>query len=602
MMQIQEAGRSAGQPLLLVLSFWGYFFLIYRFGRVKEWFVPLVCMTGIGLTLFWGALSGAAALTADLVLAGGLAGGAVFLLFCIRGKIHLPKWNLCRCGFLLGTAAFGILSLNLELLHYDNFSHWAVIVKYLLSADRLPGADTAIVAFRDYPPGSSLFIYYVCRFAGHSRGMMLLAQNSMIFACFYAVFGIVKETRRFLLYAVLGMGCSVLSYLNITIRINNLLVDFLLPLLAMASAAVSYRCREEKGKLCLLQVILLGFTLTVKSTGAYFAGVAGIYALWEMIRGERACPGGGKESPKNGTAREKKVGCGRKSVFQRVILCVILLCGAVLPSLAWTYHVHTDLEGYKINNGTPAEENVYGQIAGEFIKAVFDPSGRAVRMLFFCIFLSALAVLYARLKMKKRWHLGRILPAVMILTALYYTGMLYMYLHSMSAGEALRLAGFERYACSVVTLAVGLLLMTAVVDMEQSFAVGIDEKGAYRAYSSPGAKRRYQYAVLGSVILAANFLYSEFNGLQCIREGYGKSLPARAEEIAGDRWYENGEADTGKYLVVAPDENDWAAEGEVRYVFRYFLWAPDVDVTKELSAGERREAEKEYDRIIYLED
>ena len=277
MIQIQETLRAAGQTLLLILSFWGYFFLVYRFGRVKEWFVPVVCMTGIGLALFWGGLAGDVSLAANMVLAGGLAGFVVFFIFCIRRKVRLPGRNLCRSCFIVGAAAFGILSLNLEMLHYDNFSHWAVIVKYLLSADRLPDADTVLVAFRNYPPGSSLFIYYVCRLAGHSRGMMLLAQNSMIFACFYAVFGIVKENRRFLLYSVLGTGCALLSYLNLTIRINNLLVDFLMPLLAMASVAVSYRCRDEKGKLCLLQILLLGFTVTVKSTGVYFAGTAAIY-------------------------------------------------------------------------------------------------------------------------------------------------------------------------------------------------------------------------------------------------------------------------------------------------------------------------------------
>ena len=246
MIQIQETLRAAGQTLLLILSFWGYFFLVYRFGRVREWFVPVVCMTGIGLALFWGGLAGDASLAANMVLAGGLAGFVVFFIFCIRRKVRLPGRNLCRSCFIVGAAAFGILSLNLEMLHYDNFSHWAVIVKYLLSADRLPDADTVLVAFRNYPPGSSLFIYYVCRLAGHSRGMMLLAQNSMIFACFYAVFGIVKENRRFLLYSVLGTGCALLSYLNLTIRINNLLVDFLMPLLAMASVAVSYRCRMRR--------------------------------------------------------------------------------------------------------------------------------------------------------------------------------------------------------------------------------------------------------------------------------------------------------------------------------------------------------------------
>ena len=73
-----------------------------------------------------------------------------------------------------------------------------------------------------------------------------------------------------------------------------------------------------------------------------------------------------------------------------------------------------------------------------------------------------------------------------------------------------------------------------------------------------------------------------------------------AEALAGDRWRAGGETDDRRYLILAPDEDGQVSDGEVRYVFRYFLWAPDVDVTEDLSDMEREEAEKEYARIIYL--
>ena len=73
-----------------------------------------------------------------------------------------------------------------------------------------------------------------------------------------------------------------------------------------------------------------------------------------------------------------------------------------------------------------------------------------------------------------------------------------MYLYLMPREEALRLAGFERYACSGMTLYAGILLLQAVADLEGSFTVDIDLRGAYRAYASPASKRRYQYAVLGT--------------------------------------------------------------------------------------------------------
>ena len=252
--------EDIGKTFLFLLSLWGILFAVSYFGKVRIWFVPVTCAAGISLVLFWGGLSDRLALAADLVFLAGLAGGGVFIYCVLKGRIRFPVWSLFGACFGAGVAVFTILIVNLRLLHYDNFSHWALVVKYLLTEGSFPGGDAALIPFRDYPPGSSVFIYYVCRFAGRSQGVMLLAQNSMIISCFFAVFGIVKERRRFLLYSFLAMGCAFLSYLNLTIRINNLLVDFLLPLLAMASVAEAYRCRDEKGKLCILEIILLGFT------------------------------------------------------------------------------------------------------------------------------------------------------------------------------------------------------------------------------------------------------------------------------------------------------------------------------------------------------
>ena len=222
-------------------------------------------------------------------------------------------------------------------------------------------------------------------------------------------------------------------------------------------------------------------------------------------------------------------------------------------------------------------------------------------MFIVCISLAAGAILYARFHMKKRWRLRYILPTGIVMVVLYYVGMLYMYLYFMPAEEALRLAGFERYACSVMTLFAGVLIMGATVDMEGSFAVDIDERGAYRAYSSPGAKRRYQYAVLVTILIGVNFFYSEANGLRSIRADYEASLPGRVEQALGDRWYENGEIDERTYLVAASDENGQVSSGEVRYVCRYFLWTPNVDTVESVSEEELEKLSGGYDCVIVLD-
>lgn len=46
----------------------------------------------------------------------------------------------------------------------------------------------------------------------------------------------------------LAAGCSLLSIFNITIRINNLLVDFILPTMCLASIAIIYTYRNDLKK------------------------------------------------------------------------------------------------------------------------------------------------------------------------------------------------------------------------------------------------------------------------------------------------------------------------------------------------------------------
>ena len=93
------------------------------------------------------------------------------------------------------------------------------------------------------------------------------------------------------------------------------------------------------------------------------------------------------------------------------------------------------------------------------------------------------ASVYGAVTGKRGWGLPWALAWDLLLLAVYYGGMLGMYLYLMPEEEALRLAGFERYACSGMTLYAGILLLQAVADLEGSFTVDIDLRGAYRAYA-----------------------------------------------------------------------------------------------------------------------
>ena len=130
----------------LGLSCGGY---MLAFARVfGGWLAPLTALCALGLFLYCGALAG----LLEAAAAAALAGGVACLAVCLAQK--RPRWGPARLGavcFAAGCVPFLWQAAGMELTHYDNFSHWALVVKYLLCAGALPGADAVLVPFRDYP-------------------------------------------------------------------------------------------------------------------------------------------------------------------------------------------------------------------------------------------------------------------------------------------------------------------------------------------------------------------------------------------------------------------------------------------------------------------
>lgn len=567
--------------LALGLSMAGYVLVMHKRLHIISWFSPLLAVCGISLLLYIGGLLGALEETAYAVYAGGFMGITYIGTLVVKNKIRLQRPGLAMVCLGIGSIIFLFVVRKQNLLHYDNFSHWALIVKYLLTAGKFPDAADTLVSFKDYPVGSSIFIYYVCFFLGKEEGIMLIAQTLLILSCFSAVFGIAREQRRFFLYSFLAMGCSMLSYLNVAIRINNLLVDFLLPLMAMASITMTFRYKNDPKKAFLCMALVLGFTGIIKNTGLIFAGVAFAFYLWTVWH-------------------EKK-----SLIRYKIGWTVIDVVSVLFPYLLWKYHVNISLGGieskFRLYSPASVEPDMYGQIFWDFIRAGTDPSGRAIQVFAIGNLLSMSLIFYVKFRVKKQWKLGWTLFFADLMILMYYSGILALYLYAMPEEEALRLAGFERYSSSIMLLFAGILILQATVDIEGSFAVGIDERGSYMAYSSPEAKRSYQYAVLLSLALAVNFLFSEANGLLSIQESYKESLPGKVKNITGDRWYQDGKTDESRYLVVASDKEGQVSDWNVWYVCRYFLYAPNVEVITCLDAENIETVLNKSDYIIVLD-
>ncbi len=569
----------------LFLSFTGYFYVIYRHLHFSWYTIPIFISSMISIGTYVGGLANLLLPVSYCIYLLGILGFMYMLTAWIKQglpKIHIEAFPIL---FIIGTIIFFLLTINLHLQHYDNFSHWAIIVKYLLTANSFPNAATAMISFKEYPLAASSFIYYICLFLGHSQGVMLLAQNILIFSCMLSVFGIIQEKNRFLLYIFLAFGMTLLSILNITIRINNLLVDFLLPMCTLSAIAIIYIYKDQLSKTMLCLIPLLAMTNLLKSTGLIFSSIALCFFAYTLIR-------------------DKKY-----RNLKTMMLFLLFIIITLIPYILWNYHLDSIIQGAtKFSTTNISSEfiklpaSMYSQVISKYLSTIFSFQNRSSQMLFLYEIVSISVIIFYKVKYKKNLRLTPAYVWLNVVVILYYIGILGLYLFSMPYDEAIYLAGFERYACSIVILFGGGLFIAGTLDIEDSFYIKLgNQKYDYKAFYSPKTKQRYQKAVLVFAILALNLLYSEFNGLLSIESQYETSLPGKISSLLGDEWPENGQTNENHYLLITNDSDAQISSYYVHYTAKYFLYSPYVDATNTLDEGFIKNELKKYDYIIVLE-
>ncbi|MEN6595885.1 MAG: hypothetical protein ABFC31_13155 [Clostridiaceae bacterium] len=562
------------------------------FARVY-WKVParasyIFVLSTLSCLVFFSGLLGVLLYAAYALFFGGLA---LLVWLLVKRKMALAygtsSLNAMNLAFAAGTVALIVSLIDTKFIHYDNFSHWAVVVKSMLISNRFPAIASAIIDFKSYPLGSSSFLYYFCRVVGNSQGVMLTGQGLLLVACFYAVFGVIRDVKRFLLTVLLGLGCAVLAFYNISIRVNNLLVDFLLPALALAAVGIIAAEKKSFRAACFTCLPVLGLLVIVKSTGAIYAALAGAFLLYRAVR------------LRNAEAKPRP--------YPWLALATIV--AALLPLVLWNIHTAIafpgvaskfsfDLSGLTSLTGGKTPEQIRA-IATLYIETVTSLKELATQGILLFNGLALAAYLIARFAFKKRWNLLKVLIVLDAIVVVHNAGILAMYIIAMPLDEALRLAGVERYASSMVLLMIGALSMCAVCDVERSFYVQQGERRDVRAFKSLTTKNIYQTATVVLTLAAAMVLLSEFNGMNSIKASYGESLPARVEALVGDSWQQ--EDDETRYLFYATDTDDQVTNYYLPYVGRYFLFASQVDAVSSFDEASFLAQIQTYDQFIILE-
>lgn len=557
---------------VLACALIGWGFWAWRLLDVNACFMPAFVICAATVVVYLGGIAGLLAPAAWAVVVGGLGAFGCMAYELGKNPPARMRVSLAAACFALGALLFLSALPGAHLEHYDNFSHWATAVKVLLSTGAFPTPDTTLIEFSNYPLGTTSWLYLFCSLAGHGEGMMLLGQGVLIFALFAAVFGAVRHTRAILPYLALAAGCSVLSLFNVTIRINNLLVDFILPLATMACWVVVGRYHGSARREFGLLVPLMAFLVIVKSTGAVFAAFVVAFFCVRLVRDARARRRGVEGAPSRPGVR-----------YWCWAVCA--LAASFSTYLAWQWHMKTAMAGVtnKFDVASAAANAVAGgktpeqvhDVVVAFLQAACDLATRPA--LGFVAINVAVIVAIVALRALKGVRLRRLAADLALLDAMtlaYYAGILAMYVLSMPLDEALTVAGFDRYACSIIVLFAGGVALGAVAELEGHMAFAADGSPAFQV---PAQKRAYQKGVLACLALTLGLLTSEYNGMLYNASEYETSLPCVMRSVTGDRWYAGGAADETHYLFYGSDADGRMTSYYFTYVARYYMYAPNID-------------------------
>ncbi|MDB6354180.1 lantibiotic ABC transporter permease [Trichococcus sp. K1Tr] len=570
---------------LFILSIYGFKWLLQQFLGIdpKVGWIAACCLNI--LILYFGAFAGMLESTAIVLAIVGWSFASCGLYSKFRKKkLFQPRLNLINIGLLVYFLLFAYTLLNTKLEHADNFSHWATIVKFLYTESRLPTASDTIISFGSYPLGSSLFVYYATKMAGFSDGAMLIGQFLLIYSCVIALFAPVRDESRTLVVAMNFSLLAVFNYFNVSIRMSNLLVDFLLPLLTLAGIAGIYSMRKNIKALSVYFILIASVLSLIKNSAIFFVGILFIYYLYTVV------------------VARKWFG----KIWHLPANVLAVYGASLIPYIMWTIHVGQQFSSSKHAVSLSRYQQIFlekdasitAEITEKFMAALADFTSIPSQGILLFNFVMIASYISIRFFVKRNNSILRCTVIVDLIIVAYYIGMYVMSLFSMPTEEALVLAVFERYASSIIIFSLGIAMMVLSREIDYSlFEQGIQSRN-HRSFKNLTTKKVYQFSSMGLLFFATIMLLSENNDMM-YNNMYKNSVPYAFSEIVENQMTMSSE----RYLVISADK-EAIEDGLISYVGKYYLYSPNVEAVENFMMDDDSFLNliQKYDKIVVLDD
>lgn len=559
--------------VLFWLSIFGYLLLFNKKTKLPyELLLPIV-FSLIGIVMFF---AGILNLMKEVTILVCLFGIVIFGYKIVKKEFEIK--SILNINFLILFIIFLYLTIvcgRMQLLHYDNFSHWGLIIKNMFLDNNLPNFENTVIEFKNYQPGSACFIYYFGALTGKTEGSMIIAQNYLLVSYFFSLLiftnSIIKKNydkKKYIIKIMLVAFFLFMLFGNITF--NDLLVDTLIATMSICSFVIMYYFKDDLKRAFLYNLPILVYLFLVKNTGIVLVGFSCLGLIYLGFRNKQL---------KNG--------------FIYAILSGII---TVLFFYIWTKHVsyvYGDLSLYSKHSLSSA--NIINELRTKGWDRIFEFCSIYWNHFIdifnnipnkYMIGIDIIVILMIILYKKYRKYFCWCFLIINTIYLMYYLILGFMYLLSMPWSEAVYLAGFDRYMLTIIFIIIGFVLIYFI-------NVIMKEKRM-------SSKSLIMTLGLISIILFISFKYyiTDFNVL-IGNLNYKNTRAYMFDEVLNTDKFDAYYLDY--YYIYAPiqSNND---SGYVYHLARFKLNTPNLTIVKDINQFNEKISDSYKKKIIVLDE
>lgn len=372
--------------------------------------------------------------------------GAVVIMVLRQRKIPDVFTRLLTPGFVLFLVVILAAWFRMHgqvFLEWDDFSHWGLAIKDIVLNGALPASDS-LVTFKDYPPGSTLFQYFMGVPVGYCEGNALFFHSLLLFSAAVAFTAGFSWRKALAASAAFMLPCLFISVFGFSFR--TVMVDSLIGFFAGAALAGYFLSKDSLAAAALRVTPVLFVLPLFKPVGTLLAFAVAVAITADIVHQARV----------GGTA----TGIAGRSRFARfaLLIPVLLLLAPAISTKSWSRHVKALHLAETFNTRIPAS-SVFDSFSGRatvrdkttiaaFTVAMFKKNmGRpGLPPLVWALLLLWIATsLFYHSVPAERSQIKSSQTVMTVCFFAYSFGLLLLYLNSFGEYEGTRLASFGRY-------------------------------------------------------------------------------------------------------------------------------------------------------------